>query len=302
MTDVQKCQWNHRLGVTLHMIQRPEDHISIATFGAWNECVAQTAACLNDKQFPDRLLEAIRIIVPFRFGLMVVYRVGAAPYCIHHNFDSEAAKRAVNRYTEATYVLNPVYNGFLAGLKPGVYKITELAPDAYFSAKVFDELKIGIHSEEELGYRTPGWPEGLAELIVAIGLPNGELLEISLSRDASEGYDNDSIRRMRIIEPVISALFKGYWTQARARLSNAVSPLLLDDLLREFGRDKLTSREREVAQLILRGHSGESISLHLEISRSTVKSHRQNIYAKLNVATQQELFTHFLKSLRLATN
>jgi DNA-binding CsgD family transcriptional regulator len=232
---------------------------------------------------------------------MMVYRPVAQPYCVHHTFDSEAARNAVSHYVEATYVLNPVYNAFLTGLRPGIYRITELAPDAYFSSEILHNLKIGLHSDEELGYRTPGWPAGLAELIVAVGLPNGEMLEISLSRPASEGYADGCINRMRMIEPVISALFNLYWTQARARLSQSGHSLSLDDLLRDFGRDTLTRRERDVAQLILKGHSGESISLRLDISRTTVKSHRQNIYAKLNVTTQQELFSHFIKSLPLAS-
>lgn len=282
------------------MSRTGEESISVACFRAWNHGIAKAALNLGGDGFPDLLLEAIRTVSPFRFALMMVYRPVARPYCVHHTFDNEAAYSAVSRYTEATYVLNPVYNAFLAGLKPGIYRITELAPDAYFSSEVFNSLEIGTHSDEELGYRTPGWPEGLAELIVAVGLPNGEMLEISLSRPASEGYDEGAISRMRLIEPVISALLNVYWAQARARLSQSGNSLSLDDLLRDFGRDTLTQREREVAQLILRGHSGESISLHLDISRATVKSHRQNIYGKLNVATQQELFSHFLKSLPLA--
>lgn len=276
------------------------ESVTVACFTAWNQRIAMAVRSLGDSGFPDFLLEAIRSMSPFKYALMMVYRPGARPYCVHHTFDNEAAHSAVSRYTEATYLLNPVYNAFLAGLKPGIYRITELAPDAYFSSEVFSDLEIGVHSDEELGYRTPGWPAGLAELILAVGLPNGEMLEISLSRPASEGYDDSAICRMRLIEPVIAALFNAYWAQARVRLSQVANSPSLDDLLRDFGRDTLTQREREVAQLILRGHSGESISLHLDISRATVKSHRQNIYGKLNVATQQELFSHFLKSLPLA--
>ena len=282
------------------MSQALGESVTAACFTAWNQRIAKAVLDLGDSGFPDLLLEAIRAVSPFKYALMMVYRPGARPYCVHHTFDNEAAHDAVIRYTEATYLLNPVYNAFLTGLKPGIYRITELAPDAYFSSDVFSDLKIGVHSNEELGYRTPGWPAGLAELIVAVGLPNGEMLEISLSRPISQGYDDGSLNRMRLIEPVIAALFNAYWAQARGKLSQAANSLSLDDLLRDFGRDTLTHREREVAQLILRGHSGESISLHLAISRTTVKSHRQNIYGKLNVATQQELFSHFLKSLPLA--
>ena len=52
--------------------------------------------------------------------------------------------------------------------------------------------------------------------------------------------------------------------------------------------------------MILKGHSSESISRNLGISIATVKTHRQNLYAKLGLSTQQELFSLFLASLQEA--
>ncbi len=49
-----------------------------------------------------------------------------------------------------------------------------------------------------------------------------------------------------------------------------------------------------VTQLILRGHSTHSVSALLGIAEGTVKNHRKSIYAKLNIASQQELFSLFL--------
>jgi DNA-binding CsgD family transcriptional regulator len=69
-----------------------------------------------------------------------------------------------------------------------------------------------------------------------------------------------------------------------------------------FGRDLLSARECEVTQLVLQGHSSLSISLHLDISLTTVKSHRKNAYSKLNISTQSELLAIFLKSLGGARN
>ena len=62
--------------------------------------------------------------------------------------------------------------------------------------------------------------------------------------------------------------------------------------------DALTDREREVVQLILRGHSSESIGFNLGISLGTVKTHRKNVYAKLAISSQSELLSRFLKSLQ----
>ncbi len=61
---------------------------------------------------------------------------------------------------------------------------------------------------------------------------------------------------------------------------------LLDGLAESHG---LTTREREIAGLLARGHSGRAIEERLVISNNTVKTHTRHIYKKLDVHSQQEL-------------
>ena len=46
--------------------------------------------------------------------------------------------------------------------------------------------------------------------------------------------------------------------------------------------------------LILKGHSSYSIAATLGVSPNTVKVHRRQAYAKLNISSQAELFHLFL--------
>lgn len=55
----------------------------------------------------------------------------------------------------------------------------------------------------------------------------------------------------------------------------------------------LSSREKEVLVLLLKGRSGRFIGEHLNISANTVKFHISNIYSKLYVSDRQELLTRF---------
>ncbi|MEK6205148.1 MAG: helix-turn-helix transcriptional regulator, partial [Amylibacter sp.] len=71
-----------------------------------------------------------------------------------------------------------------------------------------------------------------------------------------------------------------------------------EDKFQDFGSDTLTAREQEVVQLILVGHSSNSVSLLLGISLTTVKTHRRNIYNKLQISSQAELFSLFLLYLK----
>ena len=74
-----------------------------------------------------------------------------------------------------------------------------------------------------------------------------------------------------------------------------IQPSRQDATRESFGQSVLTSREAEVVQMILKGHSSLSISHALTIALPTVKTHRRNAYAKLGISTQQQLFRLFLE-------
>ena len=88
-------------------------------------------------------------------------------------------------------------------------------------------------------------------------------------------------------QDLIQAVRKG--TRAHVYLSAAVSNLAnimgraggqvgIDDRVRP-----LSSREREVLQLIAEGHTSREVAALLGISVTTVKSHRNHIMEKLNI-------------------
>jgi DNA-binding CsgD family transcriptional regulator len=58
----------------------------------------------------------------------------------------------------------------------------------------------------------------------------------------------------------------------------------------------LTARELDVIRLILSGRSNKEVANKLSISAETVKVHRRNIYGKLAINSQSELFSLFLNA------
>lgn len=64
-----------------------------------------------------------------------------------------------------------------------------------------------------------------------------------------------------------------------------------------FGSSRLSDRETEIVQLVLRGNCNKTISARLNISTETVKVHRKRIYTKLGVATHGGLFSVFFAAL-----
>jgi len=59
--------------------------------------------------------------------------------------------------------------------------------------------------------------------------------------------------------------------------------------------DTLTSREREILQLVVEGNSTNDISALLTISARTVETHRANLMHKLKIASQVELVRFAIK-------
>jgi len=59
----------------------------------------------------------------------------------------------------------------------------------------------------------------------------------------------------------------------------------------------LTQREREITQLLLRGHSTKSVARRLNIAPGTVMVHKRNLFSKLGVTSQLELFSRFIEEL-----
>lgn len=56
-----------------------------------------------------------------------------------------------------------------------------------------------------------------------------------------------------------------------------------------YSQQPLTLRECQVYEFILQGNSTKKIAEKLEVSFETIKTHRKNIYRKLNVKTGIEL-------------
>lgn len=79
-------------------------------------------------------------------------------------------------------------------------------------------------------------------------------------------------------------------TEEREALPGADAGVRAAAALALFAQERgLTAREREIFELLARGHSGKSIMERLTISGNTVKTHTRHIYHKCNVHSQQEL-------------
>lgn len=91
-------------------------------------------------------------------------------------------------------------------------------------------------------------------------------------------------------------------SEGKAFFSPAISKMLAEDYVRQIEEhrvddtyDLLTTREREVLQLLAEGRSNKEVANILQLSLHTVETHRSNILQKLNLHTGAELILYAIR-------
>ena len=97
--------------------------------------------------------------------------------------------------------------------------------------------------------------------------------------------------------PAIRAVIAG-----KPFFSPAVTAVLMEDYVRQLqarglsdSYHLLTEREREVLQLLAEGHSNKEVATLLDVSVSTVETHRANLMQKLNLHNTAEIVLYAVR-------
>jgi DNA-binding NarL/FixJ family response regulator len=86
--------------------------------------------------------------------------------------------------------------------------------------------------------------------------------------------------------------------QGEPAFSPQLAALVLGEfrrVIRKGGEQPLSDREREVLQLVARGHTYKQVGTELFIAEKTVENHVRNILAKLHLTRKQELIRYALE-------
>src|SRR6266851_7570205 len=91
-------------------------------------------------------------------------------------------------------------------------------------------------------------------------------------------------------------------SEGKAFFSPAISKMLVEDYIRrleqrgvEDSYELLTTREREILQLLAEGKSNKDAAAILNLSQYTVETHRGNILQKLNLHSVPELILYAVR-------
>ena len=111
--------------------------------------------------------------------------------------------------------------------------------------------------------------------------------EAYLLKDSAEGDLIDAISSVQ---------------EGKTFFSPEITKMLMEDYVREVGArgaeesyDLLTSREREILQLLVELKSNKDIAQALNLSLYTVETHRRNLHEKLNLHSLPELILYAVR-------
>lgn len=261
----------------------------------WSRSMGELVRACEGDGFEAVLCQGLRRLVEVDFAMVFAYRGAERPVALGDTLDAPLRRVLIEDYLAGPYLLDPFFQAILDGTREGCHRLVELAPDRFRQSEYYRAHYARTRIGEEVGY--------------FFALPGEVVGVLSFARWKDHPpLGRQDMELLRAVEPSISGLAARHWARAaeafpgarragRSATRPAQGPLPLAQALERFGAARLSNREREIVTFVLQGHSTESIARHLDISPGTVKIHRKNIYRKLGISTQAELFASFLQSL-----
>ena len=132
--------------------------------------------------------------------------------------------------------------------------------------------------------------------IVVLSMHSDESYVLKALKSGARGYLLKDSAEADLIQAVIAV------SEGKAFFSPAISKMLVEDYVRQLRErevddsyELLTTREREVLQLLAEGKSNKDVATMLDLSLHTVETHRSNILQKLNLHGTPELILYAIR-------
>jgi DNA-binding CsgD family transcriptional regulator len=230
---------------------------------------------IGEHDFPERVADALCQFTGFTLSAVFSHKRDGATDILFENLHRIGCRTGVRNYVQTTRHINPM----LLHDQRGAVRARDFATTVP-SADGGVRDHIIASSDEELGYRTIGWPERHEEIGLYFDGHDG-VVEFGLYRErARTAASARIVQALDALRAPVAAAFVRHGTLMRQSAPSGAGnwPALL------------TGRERQIGDLLLAGYASEAIALRLGISRHTVKDHRKNIFRKLRISSLAELF------------
>ncbi len=248
----------------------------------------QTLATVIDKDFSHEaigdLLKSLETLVESSAGMVLRYPKDRGAVITHERLLADDSKsHNVSLYEDVAYLLDPYYRAAIDRDTEGIFTIDDVAPAGFEESEYYSVY-----------YQQAGLCD---EVCYNFKDREGGMVSVSLARRVGcEKFSKHDLDTLRDIAPLIRSILLR-WTDRQDSQSNNFEEHL-GHALQTFGQSVLTPKECQIVGLLLHGHSMKSIAEKLDNSSETIKHHRKNVYQKLDISSQSELFYLFIDSVR----
>jgi DNA-binding CsgD family transcriptional regulator len=232
------------------------------------------------------LADAIGVAVEHEGTCLLAFHRDAPPEVFHHTLEPAGRRHYVDRYVAGPYLLDPLYLLALSDEKPGVCRFRDESPDRFRSSEYYRQYCERTHLTDEMDFLVD--VSAHSALVLVVGR-------------RTRRFTKAELERLKLVEPVVHAAMRNIWQRSSASTRRQEQGGSLHQRLtrcfENFGDGLLTEREQQITQLLLRGHSTKSVARELGIAPGTVMVHKRNLFAKLGITSQYELFSLFIDAL-----
>jgi len=258
---------------------------------AWVALLSQCIDSIGVEKFPLRLVDALKSLTDFDYLVVFAFHQSEKPLCLFDTFSPEKRVVFVDDYLKGPYLLDPFFKACGRKVDTGLYRLRDIAPDRFYQSEYYRSYYIQTGLSEEICY--------------TFYLPKGVAGAMSLMRSGeSSRFSAREFRLLNSVAPIVASLAQRHWQDVPAKFDAEAAidephqdRALIENTVSTLFSQRITPRETQVVAQVLEGHSSDSIATNLGISVGTVRIHRRNIYAKLRISSQQELFSIFLKKI-----
>lgn len=188
-------------------------------------------------------------------------------------------------YCESAYLLDPIYNAIYEKNDEELVTLDSIINEDFQHSTYYDTF-----------YQRLGWANETNIVIDA-----NDDTKICIAYTTKDNRLTQQTAR-KALDPYINAIKAAILTHERVgRMLQRNQSLVQTDLSHKISVDNrldlhaLTNREKQIVGLILEGLSSSAIAEKCFVSEGTIKNHRKNIYRKLKIKSQAELFRNFIQ-------
>ncbi|HDS1697134.1 MULTISPECIES: helix-turn-helix transcriptional regulator [Pseudomonas] len=256
-----------------------------------NELAAVIEA-IGSEQLGPALDAWLRSKLTFDMSCAYLFQFNQPALLVHNGYNRTVTERTLNAYVRGGYLLDPFYVACVNEHPSGLWRMSELAPDCFFSSGF--AISKDIHPCVSSDYGT-----AVDEVGFIIPLRPQLAIVYSLMRNHGSGdFDAGEMELLAAMSPLLASVFGQHCRLRYADILRAAPEgVVLEDAFVEILQGQLTETQRLIAKLLLQGHSNASIARQLNISDGTVKVHKHNIYQRLEISSNAELFRLFIDYL-----